>query len=88
MSLKKITEELNVRLHARGEKWVYSEEEVGWKLADLGFERNRNGAGKTLRFSREHIRLVHQQGRKFGLDVSPVEGCSDCAATEAIVPAM
>jgi len=32
LSVKKITEYLNVRLRIRGEKYEYNEEEIGWKL--------------------------------------------------------
>jgi len=86
IAVKKIAEEVHVRLRARGEKWVYSEEEIGWMLTHLGFERNRNSGGRVLRFSHDNARLVHEHARKFGLDFPGVEGCAHCAEPETVVP--
>ncbi len=85
LSVKKITEYLNLRLRTRGGLYEYSEEEVGWMLRDHGFERHRNGKGMVLRFSGEHTRLLHRLVRRLGLDLPEVPGCAHCAAPDAIV---
>src|SRR6266849_6623967 len=67
LSVKKITEYLNVRLRTRGEKYEYNEEEIGRKLGQLGLKRHRNGSGMALKFSSENSRL-HQLARKSELN--------------------
>jgi len=84
LSVKKITEYLNVRLRTRGEKYEYNEEEIGRKLGQLGLKRHRNGTGMALKFSSENSRLLHQLARKSGLNFPKVPGCSDCAEPEVM----
>jgi hypothetical protein len=85
LSVRKITEYLNLRLRIRGGRYEYSEEEVGWLLRGHGFDRRRNGGGKVLRFSGDHTRLLHRLVRRFGLDLPEPPGCADCAGPDTIV---
>jgi hypothetical protein len=78
LSVKKIREYLNLKLRIRGGLYEYSEEEVGWILKGHGFDRRRNGSGMVLRFSGDHVRLLHRLVRRFGLDLPTLPGCADC----------
>jgi hypothetical protein len=82
LSVKKITEYLNLRLRIRGGLYEYSTEEVGWILKGHGFDRRRNGSGMLLRFSRETNRLLHRLAQKFGLDLAELPGCADCSVPD------
>ena len=85
LPVKKITEHLNAQLRIRGEKYEYTEEEVGWILSHHGFCRSRIGSGMVLRFSSENNQLLHHLVHEFGLDLPPVQGCSYCSEPEAPV---
>jgi hypothetical protein len=85
LSVKKITEYLNLKLRIRGGRYEYSEEEVGWILRGHGFDRRRNASGMVLRFSGENTRLLHRLVRRFGLDLTEMPGCADCAGPDTIV---
>jgi hypothetical protein len=78
LSVKKITEYLNVMLRIRGGVYEYSTEEVGWILKGHGFDRRRNGSGKVLRFSSDNTRLLHRLAQRFGLDLPELPGCANC----------
>ena len=79
IAVSHITELTNTLLRCRGEILVYSGQEIGWKLKNLGFYRHRNGGGMVLRFSRETRILVHQLARHYSLTMSAIDGCGDCA---------
>jgi hypothetical protein len=79
IAVSQITELTNALLRCRGEILVYSGQEIGWKLKNLGFYRHRNGGGMVLRFSRETRLLVHQLVRHYGLTLAAIDGCRDCA---------
>jgi hypothetical protein len=85
LSVKKITEYLNLKLRMRGGLYEYCEEEVGWILKSHGFDRRRNGSGKVLRFSGDNTRLLHRLVRRFGLNLPELPGCADCAGPDTIV---
>jgi hypothetical protein len=86
IAVSQITELTNALLRCRGETLVYSGQEIGWKLKNLGFYRHRNGGGMVLRFSRETRLLVHQLARHYGLTLfCAIDGCRDCASPQ--VPA-
>jgi len=85
ISVKKITEYLNLRLRTRGGHYEYREEEVGWILRNHGFDRRRNGSGMVLRFSGDNTPLLHRLVRRFGLDLPELPGCAVCAGPDTIV---
>jgi hypothetical protein len=85
VAIGRIAELTNALLRSRGETLEYSPEEVGWKLKNLGFYRDRSGAGKVLRASRETIILSHQLARRLFLNLPPVDGCADCVQPEVVV---
>jgi hypothetical protein len=85
LSVKKITEYLNLKLRIRGGLYEYSEEEVGWILKSHGLDRRRNGSGMVLRFSGNNTRLLHRLVRRFGLDFPELPGCANCAGPDTIV---
>jgi len=85
ISVKKITEYLNLRLRTRGGHYEYREEEVGWILRNRGFDRRRNGSGMVLRFSGDNTPLLHRLVRRFGLDLPELPGCAVCAGPDTIV---
>ncbi len=85
LSVRKITEYLNLKVRIRGGSYEYSAEEVGWILKGHGFDRPRNGSGKVLRFSGDSTRLLHRLVRRFGLDLPELPGCADCAGPNTIV---
>ena len=85
LSVKKITEYLNLKLRIRGARYEYSAEEVGWILRGHGFERRRNGNGMVLRFSGDNTQLLHWLVRRFGLDLPELPGCADCVGPDTIV---
>ena len=85
IAVSQITELTNALVRCRGETLVYSGQEIGWKLKNLGFYRHRNGGGMVLRFSRETRLLVHQLARHYGLTFCAIDGCRDCAPPQ--VPA-
>jgi hypothetical protein len=79
IAVSQIAELTNALLRCRGEVLVYSGQEIGWKLKNLGFYRRRNGTGMVLRFSRESRILAHQLARHYGLTLAAIDGCRDCA---------
>jgi hypothetical protein len=85
IAVSQITELTNALLRCRGEILVYGGQEIGWKLKSLGFYRYRNGGGMVLRFSRETRLLAHRLARHYGLTLSAIDGCTDCAPPQ--VPA-
>jgi hypothetical protein len=85
LSLKKITEYLNVTLRTRGGCYEYSNEEVGWILKGHAFKGHRTANGMILRFSGNNTRLLHRLVRTFGLDLPERPGCTDCTGQDTIV---
>jgi len=85
LSVKKITEYLNLRLRIRGGLYEYSTEEVGWILKGHGFDRRRNGSGMILRFSSDNIRLLHRLAQRFGLELPEQPGCANCSVPDTNV---
>jgi hypothetical protein len=83
MSLDAVTKLTNALLRERGEILVQSNEDIGWKLRDLGLDRGRNGSGKLLMFSRDHCVRIHELAQGFQLDFPVVSGCPDCTRPEA-----
>ena len=77
LSVKKITEYLNLRLRIRGGLYEYSTEEIGWILKGHGFDCCRNGSGMILRFSSDNIRLLHRLAQRFGLELPEQPGCAN-----------
>jgi hypothetical protein len=74
-----ITRALNKLLYERKGRYQYSEEEVGWRLKQLGFERVRGAQGKVVRFSDENGKVLHRLVSRAGLDFAKVLGCPLCA---------
>jgi hypothetical protein len=79
LSVSEITGLTNTLLRKRGETLEYCSEEIGWKLRDMGFCRRRNGGGMVLQFSRDNVLRIHQFAQRFALNLTAVDGCSDCA---------
>ena len=78
MTIRHIVELTNALLRARGETLEYSAVEIGWKLRNLGFDRDRNGGGKLLKLSIENSSALHQLAQGFGLELPPAIGCANC----------
>jgi hypothetical protein len=88
LSVTQITERLNMLLRSRGSNWEHSAEEVGWLLKSHGFDRHRNGSGMELRFSANHMQLLHHLVRKFRLNLPKMPGCVNCKESESTVTEM
>lgn len=84
IAVSRVTDLTNALLRCRGERVEYVEEEIGWKLKDLGLYRHRNGSGMMLRFSKDNCVRIHQMDRCFGLSLPAVDGCVDCAGPDEI----
>lgn len=54
VSVKKITDFLNLELRVRGNLYDYCPEQVGLILSNHGFTRRRNGSGMVVHFSGEN----------------------------------
>jgi hypothetical protein len=78
MTIRHIVELTNALLRSRGETLEYSAVEIGWKLRNLGFDRERNGGGKLLKLSIENNSVLHQLAQGFGLGLPPAIGCANC----------
>jgi hypothetical protein len=85
ITVNEITGLTNALLRCRGEVLEYSAVEIGWRLRNLGFYRNRNASGMVLRFSQEHSFIVHQLMQRFALSLSTANDCPYCIQPEAIV---
>lgn len=86
ISVVRITHSLNKLLYDRKGRYQYSEEEVGWRLKQLGFERVRGADGKVVRSSGENEELLHRLVRRAGLDFPMAPGCPLCAAPRVNEP--
>ena len=74
-----VQKRVNVLLRARGEPTELSVKTIGWKLRDLGLQRERTAGGMILRFSRQLRAQIHALVRQFGLRLASVDGCPDCS---------
>jgi hypothetical protein len=82
ITIRQIVELTNALLRARGETLEYSAVEIGWKLRNLGFDRDRNGGGKLLKLSMANSSVLHQLAQGFGLELPLAIGCSNCGHKE------
>jgi hypothetical protein len=73
-----MTQSLNKPLYKRRGRYQYSEEEMGWILKQLGFEKVRGAKGKLVRFSGENQQLLHRLVSRAWLDLPKVMGCPLC----------
>jgi hypothetical protein len=73
-----MTQSLNKLLYKRRGRYQYSEEQMGWILKQLGFEKVRGAEGKLVRFSGENQQLLHRLVSLAGLDLPKVMGCPFC----------
>jgi hypothetical protein len=86
IAVKELTARVNALLRSRGEISIYNENQLGWKLRDLGLHRVHNGKGKVLRISRGARRRIHELAQQFGLKLPKVPECADCENAQTIVP--
>jgi hypothetical protein len=86
ISVGRVADLTNAFLRNRGENLEYSPGKVGWKLRQLKIPRAKGHGCKTVQFSLEVSRRVHQLVRERGLDLAlRPETCPECADTQ-IVP--
>lgn len=85
ISTAEVAKRVNALLRNRGEILEYSAKKVGWKMRDLGLQRNDNGNNKVLRFGREMRRQVHLLATQFGLRLPKMVDCADCESSQPIV---
>jgi hypothetical protein len=83
IAISKIAQLVNGLLRARGETLEYNAIEIGWKLKNLGLDRQRNGGGMVLQPSKANGLVIHQLAQRFGLKLRPNIGCADCCEREA-----
>jgi hypothetical protein len=76
----RIAQSLSKLLYKRGGRYQYSEEETGWILKQLGFERVRGAEGKLVRFSDENQQLLHRLVSLAWLDLPKDPSCPLCTA--------
>jgi hypothetical protein len=84
MSTEQITQRVDALLRKRGEILPYNSKQIGWKLRELGLDRQNNGKFKVVRFSREIRSRIHQLAAQFGLKLPKVPGCADCEAMQVV----
>ena len=84
VSVKKLTEFVNVALRARGEIKEYSSVEIGFLLSRLNLPRSRAASGMLVNLDRKLSRRVHDLKKLYGVTTSPSRfpGCPDCELTE------
>jgi hypothetical protein len=83
IATSKIAQLVNALLRARGETLEYNPIEIGWKLKNLGLDRQRNGGGMVLQPSKANGLVIHQLAQRFGLKLRPNIGCADCCERES-----
>jgi len=83
--VSEVRDRVNALLRNRGEQLEYKVTEIGWKLRDLELPRQRRAKRMVLRFSRELRKRIHGLAGQFGLTLTPVDGCPDCAAPVQVV---
>jgi hypothetical protein len=76
-----LTAQVNTFLLSCGETLQYSEEEVGIRVANLGFARKRANGGKLLLLNSITNGIIHQLARGYGIG-EKVPGCQLCQPTE------
>ncbi len=79
MKVGDLADLVNCLLESRGEILAYRAEEVGWKLKGLGVMRHRTSAGSQIQFDRQTSHQVHRLARAYGLALSCIETCRECA---------
>ena len=79
IGVSRVADCTNSILHSRGETRVYSAEEIGWKLRQMGIVRHPGRTCNSVRFSRETWQCVHELARVFGLSLRPHATCICCS---------
>ncbi len=84
IQVKEITRFINTLIRSRGERYMYSEVEVGCMLGNFGLPRHRNGSGMVLRFSHDVCRRLHELAVEFGLALPKRSNCLICTGDQVV----
>jgi hypothetical protein len=82
-----LANDVNAILRNRGETFVYSPEQIGWKLKKLGISRHSNSSGRRILLERETSQRVHQLARAYDLECTQREeaDCPHCRPPKATI---
>jgi hypothetical protein len=85
ISIEDLANSTNSLLRSRGVTCCFSPEEVGWKLKQMGFHRDKKRDHMVLQFSRDTSQRVHYLVETFGLDFPPHPNtCVHCAKRQVV----
>ena len=81
MKVADIRTRVNALLLSHGAPREMNEKQIGWRIKQLGMERDRTADYKFLRFTPELIAQIHLLVERFELNLPQYEDCDICVPT-------
>ena len=79
ISVADLADYVNALLQTRGAIAMFTAEQIGWKLRELGIARRKRRDHMAVEFSKATRDRIHELVRAFGVEVSPLpDTCSEC----------